>query len=162
MKTNEQKTIPYFKSLKIIHIALVIGISFFGIFAFIIHYNKLMEVDSPELSSMFGFIVPIFFVGGIAASFILFKRKINSIKFKPKFSDKMFEYRSALILRYALLEGPAFFSLVIYLLLGEWIFLVYAAIIIIIFLTIKPTFEKAVIDLELSPEEQEKLMTFEI
>ena len=72
-------------------------------------------------------------------------------------SEKLIDYRSALIVRYALLEGPSFFAIVVYMFTGELMFLGMAVLIILIFLFISPSVEKAGNDLELGQKEKQML-----
>ena len=70
---------------------------------------------------------------------------------------KLDAYRAALILRYALLEGPSMFAIVVYLVTGGIIFILLAALIVFYFVTIRPNKENVIKDLDLNPNEEQIL-----
>ena len=61
------------------------------------------------------------------------------------------------MVRYALLEGPSIFAIVVYLVTGDTVFILLAAFIVLYFLTIRPNKEKAVSDLDLDTNEEQIL-----
>jgi len=75
---------------------------------------------------------------------------LNALKDEPGLSKKLADYRSALIVRWALVEGPSFFAIVSYLLTGNYLLLGFAIILIAIFILIMPSSSKLDSDLELS------------
>lgn len=157
METNPMTSKAYFRALTIVYFALIAGqVLFVFLSLFLIQTGQLGD-GGNELRNIFLFIVPLFAFGGILGSNIMFKKGLSEAKSKKGLLDKLNFYRSALIVRYALLEGPSFFSIVVYLLTGDLLFLGIAAFIIVIFLIIKPSPEKAINDLELSHEEKQVL-----
>jgi len=61
------------------------------------------------------------------------------------------------VIRYAFLQAPTFFSLVVYVLTGGVLFLGLAGVIVVIFLTIKPTIERAAKDLDLNLNDKQAI-----
>jgi hypothetical protein len=88
---------------------------------------------------------------------MLFKQLLGKIKNDASFEKKLEAYRSAMIIRYALLEGPSIFSTVAYLLSGNIIFLAFSGVMILAFLMNMPSRNKAAQDLNLSSIEADKL-----
>ncbi len=147
----------YFKGIRIVHFALVAGQVFFALITlFLLQVGKL-DMEGQGLINVFIFILPLFVVAGIIASQVMFKIKLKEVKKKINLSEKLIDYRSALIVRYALLEGPSFFAIVVYMFTGELMFLGMAVLIILIFLFISPSVEKAGNDLELGQKEKQML-----
>ena len=65
----------------------------------------------------------------------------------------MTNYRGVIIVRYAFLEGPAFFAFVSALLTGNLIFLAFAGLVIIFMIYWRPTKSSVISDLELNQQE---------
>ena len=108
METNQMTTKAYFKALTIVYFALVAGQVVFALLAlFLVQTGKLGD-GGEELSNIFLYVLPFFVVGGILGSNIMFKKSLAEAKNKTGLLEKMNYYRSALIIRYALLEGPPF------------------------------------------------------
>jgi MFS family permease len=148
--TKPQSSKEYFHALQIIYFALIAGQVLFGLLTFYLIQSGLFDGDQKDLRNIFIYIVPVFVVGGIFGSHIMFKKVLNEAKRKPSLYEKISAYRSALIVRYALLEGPSFFGIVVFLITGDYLFLGMNGLIIAVFFTLMPTVNRAVNDLELS------------
>ena len=144
----------YFKSIKIVHIALVAGIVFFALISVFLQFSGFGTVGQ-EISNGLLIFVPAFAFIGIFLSNFLFKKKLYGINVKPTLKEKMEDYRSALIIKFALIEGPSFFTVVAFLLTGNYIYLGIIAILIIVFLIHAPNKSKFIHDIELSKNELE-------
>lgn len=144
----------YFKSIKIVHIALVVGIVFFTLVSILLQIKGFGTVGQ-EIDNVLLIVVPIFALIGIFASTLVFKNKLNGIRKKSSLKEKMEEYRSALIIKFALIEGPSFFVVVSYLLTGNYIYLGILVILIIVFLIYTPNKTKFINDLELTKNDSE-------
>lgn len=151
--TPQQTVKSYFLAIRILYYALIAGQLVFALLTFYLIMSGLYDGEQMELRNTFIFIVPVFVVGGLFASNILFKNFLNTARGKKNLYEKLSFYRSALIIRYALLEGPSFFAIVSFLLTGDYLFLGLSGLIILVFFTLNPTVEKAVNDLELHSEE---------
>ncbi len=155
--TKSQTIKEYFRSITIIHIALVFGLLLFcGVTFFLIDRGQNPETDQ-DLSSTLQLIIPIIAVAGVLASSILSRSKIKSIKSLNELNQKLQQYRSALILKFALLEAPAILCIVGYLLTANLFYLGFGLAIIFAMAIQFPTKEKAIKELELSPEEQQQM-----
>ena len=153
MITNKLTSREYFKTMLIIWIALIGGQVLFGIITFYLNNNGSYDPQEKDLKDIFIYLVPVFAVYGVIAGSIIFKKRLNSSKKKTGLLEKLNDYRAALIIRYALLEGATFFSLVSYLMTGDSLFLYISILIIAIFIIIKPSTENVINDLELNPGE---------
>ena len=157
MTKKPQTSKEYFNTLIIIYYVLIGGQLLFGFVSLVLHQSETFDPAIKELRDIFIFVVPFFVLGGLLGSNIMFKYQLKVCKSKPDLMEKMTCYRSALIIRYALLEGPSFFSIVVYLLTRDMLFLGMAGVIILIFLSIKPAISKAVIDLELNTSDSQAI-----
>jgi len=153
MNSLPQTSKEYFKAMQIVYYALIAGQVLFALLSFYLIRTGSFDGEQSELRNIFIYIVPVFVVGGLFGSNIMFKKALAEAKRKPRLVDKMAYYRSALIIRYALLEGPSFFGIVVYLITGDYLFLGMSGLIIAVFFTLKPGPDRAVNDLELSSDE---------
>lgn len=144
----------YFKSIKIVHIALVIGVVFFALVSVFLQMNGFNTADQ-EFINIFLLVVSIFTLFGVIASNLIFKKKIRTIKEKSSLKVKMDEYRAALLIKLALIEAPAFFTVIAYLVTGDYIFLGIVLLLIIVFLIYTPNRVKFINDLGLTKAESE-------
>ncbi|HBF87278.1 MAG TPA: hypothetical protein DDX39_01455 [Bacteroidales bacterium] len=153
------KSKEYFKSLSILWAALVAGQIFFAAIVYYLHKSGNFAVDE-NLNRIFLVIVPAFVVVGIAGNILFFKAKLKQLKFKKDLSYKMEQYRVALLVSYALIEGPSILGIVAFLLTGNIVFLSLSILIILLFFVNKPSKYKFSLDLELSGDEK-KLIEIE-
>ena len=153
METNGQTSKEYFRTLSIIHLALVIGLVLFGpIVSYLILSNTMLN-KTADLNKTFIYIVPIFILGGLFGSNWNYKNKLSELKEENDLKTKMTNYRGIFIIRYAFLEGPAFFAFVAVLLTSNLLFLAFAGLMIIFMIYWRPTKNSVIADLELNPQE---------
>lgn len=157
MEHFKQTSKQYFRSLSIINLALTLGQVFFIIITIGLVELGSLDLEMRELVSILALFI--LFAGGLSvlASYFVFKSKLKKIKQQADLSQKMFDYRAALIMKYALLEGPSFAAIVFCMLTGFYWFLAFSAVIVVVFILIKPSAHKAEIDLELNPNEVQKI-----
>ncbi len=147
------KSKDYFRAIQIVHLALVAGILFFVLISVFMQANAFGTMDDESNNLLMVFALA-FAAIGIASSKILFKRKVRKCNANTTLAEKLDEYRSALIIKFASLEAPSFLSIVIYLLTGNTIVLIIAGVLIIVFIMYRPTKEKLIGDLELDTKEK--------
>ena len=150
----------YFKSLSGLCYALIGGMVLFMVIAVVATLNgvqleggraNLSDVHAPN--SVFYIVLAVFVLGGITGSFNLFKKKLTAAKQKASLSEKLQDYRAAIIIRYALLEGPGLFSIIVYFIIGEMTVLTATVVIILLMVYARPDRDKLINDLELSSGE---------
>lgn len=147
----------FLKTTSIIYFALIAGqLAFMGV-AYSIASDLKMTNDIRSLNDMLLMVIPFVALGGISASFMMFKMQLSKIDKEAPLANRLNAYRAALIARYALLEGPSLFAIVGFLLTGNFIFLGISGFIILIFLYFRPTRDKVAQDLELKNSEAELL-----
>jgi hypothetical protein len=154
-QTREISPKTFLKTISIIHLALMMGQVLFGIVVFTqvhtITFN-LKDTHDPFL-----LVVPIMAIGSFTASVIVFKQLLNAATAKEPLSAKITAYQSALIVRFALLEGASLFGIVTFLLTGNLLFIGISGLLVLYFLIIRPTKDKVQTDLNLSYEETSEL-----
>lgn len=155
MDTPKLTTKDFFKTLQIIHFVLMTGLVIFAMFAFYFHYVGLELEGGKELNFGLIYTVPIFAIAGTLASNLVFKQKLKDCINKTSLKEKLTYYRSALIIKFAIIEGCAFFAIIGYLLTGKLVYLGILGLLLIVFMVYKPTKEKSIVDLELNQAERQ-------
>jgi len=155
MNKIEQDFIQYQKANSILFVAMLMGQIVFT--AITLYLNQSLGGGIAEdeiIRDVFLLIVPVFFLGQMLASKIVISRKLKLARSKETLKEKLFDYKSISIIRLALLEGVSFFSIICFMLTGDYIFLVFVGLIMVLFVINKPTKEKLVEELQLNREEQ--------
>ena len=152
METTQQTSKQYFRTLSIMHIALIIGLVFFSLIVIYLIISRQLTGDIG-LAHIFLYIVSLFTLAGLFGSNLIYKNKIAKIKTNNDLMAKMTNYRSAMIIRWAFLEGPAFLSIVAIMLSSNLIFLSFTGLIIARMIYLRPTMKTAIFDLELDQKE---------
>lgn len=155
--SNKVTSKDYFKAMQIVHLAMIAGLVLFMLVSAFFVNGLIFDQTDGDIMNIFMVVVPLLIFGGLFGSTVLVKNKLNLAKQKPNLLEKMSHYRSALIINFAMLEGPSFFAIVAYMLTGNLLFLGMAGLLLLVFFTIRPTTEKAIRDLELSQDEIKRL-----
>lgn len=126
--------------------------------ALFINYTKNISKIDAVFSNAITIAFFVFLIVGLAGSHLFFSGKLKKINSLNKdLLIKTAEYRSSLIVRYAFIEGSAFFSIIGFLLTGSNTFIVFVGIPIIILLALRPSKERLINDLQLAATEKGKI-----
>jgi len=146
------------KQSQIICAALIIGQLFFlGVAFFVTNQNGGGFGDQEALDKVLSFVVAALGSGSILGSYVVFNSKLTNIKTSADIEQKLTQYRAAQIVRWALLEGPSFFSIIAYIITGDILFVLVSIAIILLFIPTFPTMNRFEKDLELTWEEKNQL-----
>ena len=149
------------KALKIIHAAMAIGqVLFVAIIVFLVLTGLIPGVEG-SLANILLMITVFFILSGTIGSQLLFQSRLNLARKETTLAGKLAVYRSALIIRYALIELPSLFTVIAALLTGNTLFLLLAGMIIVFFLTLYPSATRVAMHLGLEPEEKALLGVME-
>jgi hypothetical protein len=146
-KTFKQTPESLIKIMSVIHLALLAGQMLFALAAFAQStkiYFGIMYLDDD-----FVYTVPLLALIGFFGGYLLFKKQLKVIRYKSSLNEKFTGYQTALIIRYALLEGPSLFAIVAYMLNGNLFFLSVSGFLMLYFIFLRPTTEKIDTDLQL-------------
>lgn len=157
METFPLTSKAYFKTIQIIYYALIAGQLFFAFIVLFLIYGMEFKAEMQDLKNIFIIVATLFAIGGLFASQMIFRNRLDQAKSRTNLPEKLGDYRSALIVRFALLEFPSFLSIVFCMITGEVIFLGLSGLIIAVFLSIKPTKDKAINELELNTSDVNSL-----
>jgi hypothetical protein len=157
MSLNQySQTIPkaVFKTTKIIHLALLGGQLMFAVLMFMTNRSTTILTDTSDL---FLIVAPAIALGSFIASVFLYNQQITAAASRTSLSSKLTSYQTALIIRCALLEGASLFNIVCYFVTGNFLFLLVSFIIMIYFITVRPTINKVAEELNLTYEHKAEL-----
>lgn len=159
METTKQSPKDYFKAMHILFFALLAGQVMFALIVLIFNLMGIITEGFDDSVSNIFIAVNILFIGScLYASNFVFQNKMKSIDAMAPLSSKLAEYRSASIIKWALLEGPSFLAIIFTFLTGNLIFLGLAALVMIYFVTMKPNADKAANEMGLDYEEKQRLI----
>ena len=139
------------KTLTIIHLALLAGMVLFAGVVYSITPNPVLNFKDTD--EHFLILVPFMAITGIAASVFVSKQQIAKAKEGETLNAKIAGYLSASIIKFALLEGPALFGIVGFLLTTNLLYLLISIVIMLYFLSQRPVKQNVIDQLGLSYEE---------
>jgi hypothetical protein len=144
---------PEIKSLIVVHTAMLLGQLLFAVIVYVISNFITSKDNRTVFQALQIFAIVLSFGCGIAA-FKISKQRIQQLQLTTlSFSEKFTQYRSACILKYALLEIPAMFCLVSYFIIHNISFLLLFGVLLFVFAGQKPTVFLMTIEMNVSKEE---------
>lgn len=149
-----QTSKQFFNTLTIIHAGLFIAQITFGAITYLLKSNGMFQSSDPELESMLLIISVVVALGGITASTFVGKAQLNAARQKSSLKDKLVAYKTAVLIKLALLEMPTLFILVCFLLSGNYYLLAFAGAVLVLFYINRPTLNNLSIDLELNQSDK--------
>ena len=146
-----------FRALQVLHRALLTGMLLLAVISafLVISRGPIGQPGLPEKALQV--IVLLLSVGGTAAGFTLFNKKIQAIPPMGSLKDRMAAYRAAAIVRWALIELPAIFSLISFLLTGNYAFLALGVALMLVFTVVRPAKLMIIYLLKLTEKEVSEL-----
>lgn len=125
-------TSTYFKTLSILHLAMLIGQLLFGGVAAALVLSGSYQPSLPD-SRLIQIAAIAVAVVGVGLSQFLFNSRMAIAHTGANLDAKLSSYKTAAIVRNALLEGPALFCITLYLLTGKLLYIGIAAVLILWF-----------------------------
>ncbi|MBS1520171.1 MAG: hypothetical protein JST50_04180 [Bacteroidetes bacterium] len=136
------------KTLVFTHIALLAFQMLFAIIAFA--QTTRMYFGVMNMDDQFVFIAPVLALGGFFGGYLIFKKQKYVLSEKENIQERLTGYQSVLITRFVLIQGPAIFAIVAYILSGNIFFLFITGVMSAYFIFLRPTREKIESDLRFS------------
>lgn len=149
MKQTQLTTGEYLKALKVIHIGLIAGVAIFLIIAVVLLLTG-FEPELKELEMILLGVTAVAAISGIFAGNLIFRKRLEQLIELKNLDEKLTGYQSALIVKLALIEGPAFFTVVAYLLTANMLFPAIAVLLVFVMVLSAPRKNKLISDLNLS------------
>jgi len=143
------------KTLTLIHAALVFGLVAFGAVSYFYGVGFIGQFEVT--GDLFIYLIPILAMLGYFGSKIIFKNRLAAIKASDPLSSKLVNYQSASIVKYAFIKGPAILAFFIFMGNGYTLYFSIAVCLVLYLAVQRPTKDKLIQDLNLSPKEQREL-----
>ncbi len=137
-------------TLTFIHLSFVSMLVIFAAAIYIIGEEWLFNFGSMDFG--FPYFVPIAAIAGLILSDFLFKKLLKALESKNGLLGKLRGYQSAVLVKYALIEGPALLAVISAFMSGNLAYLAIGALLIFYFVLQRPTMLKVGSDLKLSGE----------
>lgn len=150
---NPMNIKAFFKTMALIHAALCMGLLIFTIIAYFLNQSFEAVMDT---SDVFIYLVPIVSVSGYFLSQFIFQKQLQAIDSNDTLANKLSKYNTASLIKYVLIEGPAFIALAGYFMNGNAMYLVIAFALILYLYTQRPKVHKIIQELPLSYEEKKE------
>lgn len=152
-----ENTNQFLKTLNIIHLALMAGVGFFLAIITFMHQSAQIEkfIDTNEM--LLVLIAAIAAFSQLMLGNVLFKKKLQLINMNDALEDKLSAYRSAFIIRLALVEGAGFFTVVLYMLSASYFLLGIGLALLFAMLLLRPVRSKIASDLQLTSKQRQAL-----
>jgi hypothetical protein len=144
----------FVKTNQIIHLALLIGQLMFAVVTYVITSSKGIINFTFINNDPFTYVAILLAMGGFFLGNFLFRQELNNASEKNSLREKLMSYQAGLIKKLAPMEGASLFSIVIFMLTGNLFFLVITGLVILYFITLRPTKEMIGNDLNLSYDEK--------
>ncbi len=144
------------KTLSLIHAACCSGLLLCAGVVFFLNGSFSSSIDSDDV---FVYVVPIVAMAGYFGSAFLYKELINKLTKDQSLVQRLRQYQTANIIKYALIEGPAFLAIVAYFQSGNALFMMIAACLIAYLIFQRPTLEKLQQEIPLSLEDEKEFDT---
>lgn len=157
MSTSMQQNFKqYFSILRLLHLSMLGAVVVLGLVS---HFVLIPAPDFKpnENGALFVNIAAVYLAIAVAVSYWLFGLRVQAAKQQISLSDKLNTYRSATIIRFALIEGASLLTVVFYLLTGNLVLLGIASIGLVVLALHHPNPLKLKMDLDLSPVELARL-----
>jgi hypothetical protein len=145
-----------FKALQILHMAMLTGMALFSVVAVLVVTKGLIPANKA-LEKPLQVVALLVSVGGTAAGFALFNKRIKSIQPTDTVSNRITIYRAAAILRWALIEFPVLLSIISFILTGNYAFLALGIALILVFVVVRPAKPVIIFLLQLNEKEVSEL-----
>ncbi|HWB26150.1 MAG TPA: hypothetical protein VG738_11750 [Chitinophagaceae bacterium] len=144
----------YFRALSILCIALIAGVTLFSCISIFLFAMGKTQYALPGEAQVFAIVALSLACICLFAGITLYKKRMLEAKELSLLSEKLNAYRAALILFYALLEGPALFSVISFFETGELkLFLLTGAEVLLMILYF-PNKQRVIKALYLSSQEE--------
>ncbi|NJB69717.1 hypothetical protein GGR42_000179 [Saonia flava] len=131
---------PFLQTLSMLHLGLFTGLVAFTGFAY--YTGDSLKTESYPNGDVFLYLVPIGAIVGYFFSQFMFQKMVGNIPQKRPLQSKLARYQSASLIKYAILEAPAFLALFAFLQDSHALYLTIVVSLIVYFFTQRPTEDK--------------------
>ncbi|MFV0605764.1 MAG: hypothetical protein ACK5NK_07985 [Niabella sp.] len=150
-KLNSQQ---YFNGLYVMQVAFIIGLFLFTMIMIFLRLTGGAGAVNGSLNGSLQILVPLIFGICVLAAYFIYRKKCFRLKKKEQLNEKLMAYRGIFVMRSMLLEAPAIFSIIAFMLTGNYLFVGITATSILLFIVLLPSKEKIANDIDLNTEDR--------
>lgn len=145
-------------TINLIYFALIFVMAGFAVFVYVwIFTGQEMAPVDAAFESLLRILVIAMVPVGMGIGYVTFKASLKGITPDMPLSGKLQRYQQAVLVRCAGFEMPGMFASVVALITGNVSFLLFTAVIVVLFLLFRPTVNSITNDLQLSSRERMEL-----
>jgi hypothetical protein len=140
-------------ALNMIYFSLI---TMMGLFALVVLYITASGeiTPDPELTLIFRYVLFALLPIGLGAGYYIFKQWMQAITPTLSLREKLVKYQTAILIRSGCFEMPGLFGAVAALITGDISFLLFTAIVIVLFLLLRPSIYTITTDMNLTQRER--------
>ena len=131
-------------------------ITMMGLFALVVLYITASGDITPDtdMTLLLRYVLFALLPIGLGAGYFIFKQWMQAIKPTLSLREKLMKYQTAVLIRLGCFEMPGLFGAVAAMITGDISFLLFTAIVIVLFLLLRPTIYTITMDMSLSQKER--------
>ena len=157
MNNNSFTVEKFFTTINILFFVLISGQTIYFIIGLFLIQSGNKE-GFGGMNSVFMFITPIVVLSSILASKFIYTKQVTMFDKNLSLENKLVSYRTANIIRLALLEGANIFNISIMIITANYFFAALFIIIIAFFLLNRPAKAKFILEYEISADDALKIL----
>ncbi len=143
-------------TLNMIYFSLVSILVMFGAIVFYLSTSGSITPD-PEFAQVLRYVLIMVLPIGLGAGYFIFKKQMEAIDSTLTLHEKLMKYQTAVLVRSGCFEMPGLLAAVAALITGDISLLLFTAIVVVIFLMVRPSVYTITTDLNLSQTERSML-----
>lgn len=146
----------FIRSLKTLHTTMLIGMIIFTVVVVVLMTSTTLFGESADaIHNVMKFVAPLIAVFAFLGSGVLFKQRIDPVRTSnTSLRFRLEQYRSACIIRWAMLEGGVMVALVGLLLTKNYYYAIFIFLLLVFFFLYAPSAEKVKTQLDLNTTDQ--------
>jgi len=140
-------------ALNTIYFSLITMMALFALVVLYITSSGDITPD-PEFTLIFRYVLFALLPIGLGAGYYIFKQWMQAITPTLSLREKLMKYQTAILIRSGCFEMPGLFGAVAALITGDISFLLFTAIVIVLFLLLRPSIYTITTDMNLTQRER--------
>lgn len=145
------------RAMNLIYFALVAMMSAFALVVFFLNTTGIIRQEGPDYTLELRYLLFVVTPLGLFAGYFLFKRLLLTVPTTATVNQKLLKYQQALLIRSACFEFPGLVAGVAAILSKDNSFLLFTAMVVVLFLLFRPSIATITIDLNLTQNERSQL-----
>ncbi len=152
---NQSTSKSVVNALTMIYFSLVMVMAAFGLIVLYLNYTGGISTDAdPAFAQLLRYILFAVLPIGLLSGYFIFKKIIATIPSTTSLKGKLGYYQNAVLIRSACFELPGIVGGVAALITGDNSFLLFTALVVVMFFLVRPTVYTITADLNLTSQER--------